>query len=86
MNIINLFLLKILLEIHISFALNLDWFNPCNHIQHSIDVLYLTILNLPCHLRFHEENIFVDIIPDPEPDVNEIHQYIEPLVDEFLQL
>ena len=68
--------------------MNLDWFNPCKNIQHSVGVLYLTILNLSRHLRFREENTFViGIIPGlHEPDVNEIHQYIEPLVDEFLQL
>ncbi|CAG8673274.1 16468_t:CDS:2, partial [Funneliformis mosseae] len=49
------FFVKSILEVHIGFALNLDWFNPCKNIQHS-------------------------------PDVNEIHQYIEPLVDKILQL
>ncbi|CAG8707168.1 15007_t:CDS:2 [Rhizophagus irregularis] len=82
------FFVKNVLEIHIGFALNLDWFSPCKHIQYSVGVIYLTILNLPRHIRFREENTFViGIIPGPhEPDVNEIHQYIEPLVDELLQL
>ena len=66
----------------------MDWFNPCKHIQYSVGVIYLTILNLPRHIRFHEENTFVvGIIPGPhEPNVDEIHKYIEPLVDELLQL
>ena len=82
------FFVKKTSEVHIGFALNLDWFNPCKHIQNSVGILYLTILNLPRHLQFREENTFVvGIIPGPcEPDVNEIHQYIEPLVDELLQL
>ncbi|CAI2185774.1 11970_t:CDS:2 [Funneliformis geosporum] len=64
------------------------WFNPCKHIQNSVGVIYLTILNLPRHMQFREENTFVvRIIPGPhEPNVNEIHQYIDPLVDELLQL
>jgi hypothetical protein len=70
------------------FIKNLDWFNLCKNIQYSVGVIYLTILNLPRHIRFQEKNTFVvGIIPGPhEPDVNEIHQYIEPLVDELLQL
>jgi len=82
------FFVKTALEVHIGFALNLDWFNPCKHIQYSVGVIYLTMLNLPRHMRFREENTFVvGIIPGPhEPDVNEIHQYIEPLVNELLQL
>ena len=79
------FFVKHALEVHIGFALNLDWFNPCKHIQYAVGVIYLTILNLPRHIRFHEENTFVvGIIPGPhEPSVNEIHQYIKPLVDEL---
>ena len=53
------FFVKNTLEVHIGFALNLDWFNPCKHIQYSVGVIYLTILNLPRHIRFHEENTFV---------------------------
>src|SRR5688572_15245605 len=82
------FFVKNDLEVHIGFALNLDWFNPCKHIQYSVGVIYLTILNLSQHIRFHEKNTFVvRIIPGPhESDINEIYQYIEPLVDELLQL
>ncbi|CAG8638467.1 2019_t:CDS:2 [Funneliformis caledonium] len=37
--------------------------------------------------EFTENTFVIGIIPGPhEPDVNEIHQYIKPLVDEFLQL
>ena len=59
------FFIKNNLEVHIGFALNLDWFNPCKHIQYSVGVIYLTLLNLPRHIRFHEDNTFVvGIIPD----------------------
>lgn len=44
------FFVKNALEVHIGFALNLDWFNPCKHIQYSVGVIYLTILNLPRHI------------------------------------
>ncbi|GBB88209.1 hypothetical protein RclHR1_14760001 [Rhizophagus clarus] len=82
------FFVKNILKVHIGFALNLDWFNPCKHIQYSVGVIYLILLNLSHYIRFHKENTFIiGIIPGPhEPDVNEIHQYIEPLVDELLQL
>src|SRR5688572_26639027 len=70
------FFVKNISEVHIGFALNLNWFNPYKHIQCSISVIYLTILNLSHHMRFREENTFVvRIIPGPnKPGVNEIHQ------------
>jgi hypothetical protein len=27
------------LEVHIGFALNLDWFDPCKHIQYSVGAI-----------------------------------------------
>ncbi|CAG8617074.1 2755_t:CDS:2 [Funneliformis caledonium] len=44
------------------------------HIQCSIGVIYLTILNLPCHIQFCEENTFVvRIIPGSHgPDAGQI--------------
>lgn len=45
--------------------LNLDWFQPFQHVKYSIGVIYAVVLNLPRHLRFKLENvILIGIIPD----------------------
>ncbi|CAG8847165.1 25489_t:CDS:1, partial [Racocetra persica] len=55
---------------------------------YSIARVYLTILNLPRHLRYKKENtIFVSLIPRPkEPLTEKINLYLDPLVDEIKQL
>ena len=42
-----------------NFALNLniDWFQPYSHTQHSEGVIYMTVLNLPRKQRYLQENI-----------------------------
>ena len=56
--------------------LNCDWFQPYDHSQYSVGVLYLTILNLPRSIRFKPENIIVaGIIPDPNEPKNTINSY-----------
>ena len=41
--------------------LNIDWFQPFKHTQHSEGAIYLSVLNLPAFLK---ENVFlVGIIP-----------------------
>ncbi|CAG8816269.1 17911_t:CDS:2, partial [Racocetra fulgida] len=58
------------------------------HTVYSIAGVYLTILNLPRHLRYKKENtIFVSLIPRPkEPPTEKINLYLDPLVDELKQL
>ena len=44
--------------------LNIDWLQPYKHIEYSVGVLYLVILNLPCSIRYKRENmILYGVIP-----------------------
>ena len=46
--------------------MNIDWFQPYKHLTYSVGVIYLTIMNLPCNLRYKRENILLlGIIPGP---------------------
>lgn len=61
--------------------LNLDWFQPFEHVKYSIGVIYVVILNLPRQERFKLKNVLlIGVIPDlnHEPSVN---SFISPLVD-----
>lgn len=50
-----------------AFQLNVDWFNPFKHTQHSEGAIYLSVLNLPRNERFLQENvILVGVIPGPK--------------------
>ena len=67
--------------------LNVDWLQPYKHIQYSVGVLYLVILNLPQAIRFKRENVILfGIIPGPcEPSLT-MNTYLSPLVSDLLQL
>jgi hypothetical protein len=56
--------------------------------NYSVGACYLTINNLPRHMRFLRENIALCLImPGPnEPSDYVLDQMIGPLVDELLQL
>ena len=61
--------------------LNLDWFQPYKHLTYSVGVLYLSVLNLPSHLRYSKAyTILVGILPGTHEPVN---TYLEPLVLEL---
>ena len=48
-----------------TFHLNVDWYQPFEHTQHSEGAIYLTVLNLPRQERFLKEKIgddFVNIV------------------------
>lgn len=72
------------------FSLGVDFFNPFGNKQagkkRSIGIITLMCLNLPPHLRYRPENIFlVGIIPGPnEPRWHLVNCYLMPLVDDFL--
>lgn len=72
---------------NLCLKLNLDWFNPFEHIQYSVGVLYLVVENLPRIERYKMENIIlIGTIPGPKEPKNNINSYLKPLVDELLNL
>jgi hypothetical protein len=78
-------------ELRLVFALSIDFFNPLmNKISGksiSSGSIALICLNLPPHLRYLPENVYVHgIIPLPhEPRLEEINHFERSLVDVFLE-
>jgi hypothetical protein len=78
-------------ELHLVFALSIDFFNPLlNKIsgkKMSSGSIALICLNLPPHLRHLPENVYVHgIIPLPhEPKLEEINHFERALVDDLLE-
>ena len=71
----------------LTFALNIDWLQPYTHANSSVGVIYMTVLNLPRHLRYKRENvILIGIIPRLHEPKYTINSFLKPLVDEQLQL
>jgi hypothetical protein len=69
----------------VGFLINVDWFQPYKHVQYSVGVIYLAVLNLPRRLRYRRENmIIVGIIPGPHEHSICINSYLEPLVLDLL--
>ncbi len=72
---------------NLCLKLNLDWFNPFDHLTYSVGVLYLVIENLPRCERYKLENIIiVGTIPGPKEPKHSITSYLQPLIDELLDL
>ena len=69
-----------------AFIPNIDWFQPYKHLSYSVGTIYLTVLNLPSNLRFHEDNIIlVGILPGPHEPKLTINTYLQPMVDDLLE-
>ena len=67
--------------------LSVDWFRPFKHTPYSVGVIYVVIQNLPRSLRFKPENIIiVGSIPGPHEPKLTINTYIQPMIEELLQL
>ena len=68
-----------------GFILNLDWFQPYKHLTYSAGVIYLSILNLPSHVRYTDANtILVGVLPGPHEPKGSINTYLEPLVNDLM--
>ena len=67
--------------------LNVDWFQPFEHVVHSVGVMYVTVLNLPSFERYKMKNVFlVGLIPGPDEPKHDINYFLRPFVDELLTL
>ena len=67
--------------------LNIDWLQPYKHIQYSVGIVYLVILNLPRSIRYKRQNVILfGIIPGPSEPSLSINSYLLPLVRELQQL
>ena len=71
----------------IVLQLNVDWFQPFDHIVYSVGAMYITILNLPSTECYKMKNVFlVGILPGPDESKHDINPFLRPLVDELLLL
>jgi Transposase family tnp2 len=75
-----------------AFSLSVDFFNPLENKQAgkkiSLGIITIVCLNLPPHLRYRSENIFLaGIIPGPnEPPLTAINHFLRPVVNDFLTM
>ncbi len=68
-----------------AFVMNIDWFEPFEHITYAVGVIYLAFL--PRSVRYKRESIILlGIIPGPAEPSLTINTYLSPLVTELLQL
>ena len=68
-------------------TLNLDWFQPYTHVNYSVGVFYMVILNLPREERYKIENIvLLAIIPGPREPKLTVNSFLGPLVEELKDL
>ena len=64
----------------------MDFFQPYKHLTYSVGVIY-GVLNLPRNIRYKCENvILIDVISEPEEPKRDIYSFLEPMVNELLDL
>ena len=64
--------------------LNIDRFKPCKHTEYSVGAMYLTFMNLPCTMRFRQENVLlIGLIAGPSEPETDINPFLAPLVHEL---
>ena len=69
-----------------AFLINIDWFQPYKHTNASVGAIYLTVMNLPCTMRYKREyTILLGVLPGPSEPEKNINQYLRPLVKELQQ-
>jgi hypothetical protein len=79
-------------ELRLVFTMNIDWFNPLGRKtsgKHgSIGAIYMVCMNLPPHMRYRVENVYLaGIIPGPrEPTVNTLNHVLTPLITRLVQM
>lgn len=74
-------------RLNLALQLNVDWFQPFKHTVFSVGAIYVSILNLPRHLRYKVENtILVGVIPGPHEPSLHTNSFLAPFVSELLQL
>src|SRR5207248_11034703 len=73
---------------NLRIMLNLDWFQPFDNFQHSVEVIYGVICNLPQSERFKTSNtITLAVIPGPgEPKLHKLNHYLALIIDQFIEL
>ena len=71
----------------IAVMMNVDWFRPYKHLNYSVGVIYLAIMNLPREHHFKKENILpAGMIPGPKEPKHDMNSFSEPIVTELLKL
>ena len=67
--------------------INIDWFQPYKHTQHSIGARYVVLLNLPRAERFKEENVMlVGLLPGPSEPKLTVNTYLSVIIEDLLKL
>jgi len=69
---------------NLGLMLNVDWFQPYEHTQYSVGVIYLVVVNLPRSERFLLHNaIICGIIPGPSEPKHTINSFMRRMVKEL---
>lgn len=67
--------------------LNIDWFEPFEHSVYAVGVVFMSLLNLPRHIRYNQENVILcGLIPGPKEPSLTVNSFLEPLIEDLLLL